>query len=417
MREPPNFPPPRRTPLGLMTVCLALGLGAGIIMDRVSLLARVPGYAVSDFRLMAEAWNLISRYYVDRPAVKPTALTYGAISGMVDALGDTGHSAFIDPEQVRQLQIMQSGRLKGIGVEIQLKNRQVVIVAPLDDSPAQRAGLRSGDVIMSVNGHSLAGITLVTHVVQLIEGPVGTPVELSVLDPRTHAIRTLTLIRAQITIRNVTWRLLPGTDIAHLRIAEFDHGVADELRGALRAIQARGARGLILDLRDDPGGILGEAVSVASQFLSRGNVLLVRDAKGAVTPVPVQSGGLAPRLPLVVLIDNGTASAAEIVAGALDDGHRAQLVGTTTFGTGTVLSQFNLSDGSALMLAVQEWLTPDRHSFWHKGIPPAVTVALPPNVSPLFPAAEQGLSAAGLKASPDVQLARALELLSRQIGT
>ena len=169
-----------------------------------------------------------------------------------------------------------------------------------------------------------------------------------------------------------------------------------------------------MDLRDNPGGVLDEAVAVASEFLANGNVLLVRDAQGKITPVPVRAGGLATNIPMAVLINGGSASASEIVTGALHDAHRAELIGETTFGTGTVLNEFPLIGGAALMLAIQEWLTPDGHSFWHKGIPPQIKVALPPDVSPLIPAAERGLTAIQLQSSDDKQLLRALAWLEEQ---
>jgi len=169
--------------------------------------------------------------------------------------------------------------------------------------------------------------------------------------------------------------------------------------------------GIILDLRNDPGGLLDEAIGVTSQFLSNGNVLLEKNAKGEVKPVPAKSGGVAIDMPLVVLINSGTASAAEIAAGALQDAHRAQLVGETTFGTGTVLNEFGLSDGSALLLATEEWLTPAGRVIWHRGISPDVQVGLAQTVTPLTPEAERGMSPTGWSDAHDEQLQRALDLL------
>lgn len=399
----------------LFALCLVFGMGAGVIFDRWMLGAYLPSDAVSDFRLMAQAWNIIERNYVDRAAVQPKALTYGAISGMVDALGDTGHSVFLTPEMVKQLHVDESGRLKGVGVEIQMKNRQVVIVAPIDDSPAQHAGLHSGNIIMSLNGQDITGMPL-NQVVRLIMGPAGTSVKLGVLDPQTHHLRNVTIVRAVVKINNVTWQRLPGTAVADVRLASFNDDAAKDLRQALQEIQGQKLRGLILDLRDNPGGELEEAVAVASQFLTNGNVLLIKDAQGKITSAPVKPGGLATNIPMAVLINDGTASAAEIVAGALDDAHRAILAGETTFGTGTVLRQFPLVNGSALMLAVQEWLTPDGQSFWHKGITPELKVALAPDVNPLVPAMERELTAAELRSSDDRQLLRALIWVAEKIG-
>jgi carboxyl-terminal processing protease len=210
----------------------------------------------------------------------------------------------------------------------------------------------------------------------------------------------------------VTWQQLPGTTIAHLRITAFSQGISQELQKALADIRKQGMTAVVLDLRNDPGGLLDEAVNTASQFLSSGNVLEEKNAQGHITPVPVKPQGMATDLPMVVLINGGTASAAEITAGALQDAHRATLVGETTFGTGTVLNEFHLSDGSALLLATEEWLTPAGRVIWHKGIAPDATVSLPTNVAPLIPEAERGMTTDQLHASGDEQLLRAIDVLS-----
>jgi carboxyl-terminal processing protease len=243
-------------------------------------------------------------------------------------------------------------------------------------------------------------------------GPAGTSVTLTILHAGTGRMQDVTLVRANITLDNVTWQRLPGTTVAHLRIVAFSQGVAGDLKQTLAEIQQAELAGLVLDLRANPGGLLDEAVSTASQFLDTGDVLLVKDAQGQTTPIPVEPGGVATGIPLVVLINGGTASAAEIVAGALQDAQRAKLVGETTFGTGTVLNEFPLSDGSVLLLATQEWLTPKGRVIWHQGLSPDVTVPLPPDVAPLLPATERDLTPAQLQNSGDVQVLRALELLA-----
>ncbi|HKV78710.1 MAG TPA: S41 family peptidase [Candidatus Sulfotelmatobacter sp.] len=224
-------------------------------------------------------------------------------------------------------------------------------------------------------------------------------------------MRQVTLTRATVQIRNVTWQKLPETKIVQLRIAAFNKGVGDDLRRALVQIKKEPVTGLILDLRNNPGGVLDEAVDCASQFLSGGNVLLVKNARGEKKPVPAKAGGQATEIPLAVLVNSGTASGAEIVAAALRDARRASLVGETTFGTGTVLSEFKLSDDSALLLAVEEWLTPAGDLIWHKGITPNVVVALAPGASPLFPESEHAMTVGQFHRSGDAQLLKALELL------
>ncbi|HMK51935.1 MAG TPA: S41 family peptidase [Thermodesulfobacteriota bacterium] len=394
---------------------LGLGLILGAILSCRLLIAfapdTIPPAAESNFRSMAEAWNTIERVYVDRSALNAKLMTYGAISGMVDALGDTGHSRFLTPEMVKQERNLTRGEIEGIGAEVQMKNGQVVIVAPIDGSPAQRAGLKPGDIILKVDDKDVSGLPL-DQAVEKILGSAGTRVKLTILDPQTGKTGDIIVIRARITLHNVTWTELPRTTAVHLRIATFSKGVSKELREALLSIEKEGATGLILDLRNNPGGLYDEAISAASQFLQGGNVLLEKNALGKVRPVPVRPGGVALAIPLVVLINGGTSSGAEIVAGALQDAHRAKLVGEKTFGTGTVLEAFPLSDGSALMLAIEEWLTPAGHLIWHQGISPDVVVTLPPEGTPLLPATERGMTAEKLRESRDLQLLRGLELLT-----
>jgi carboxyl-terminal processing protease len=363
-----------------------------------------------EMRLMAEAWNTIQQEYVRKESLPRREVAYGAISGMVDALGDTGHSAFLSPEMVRDLRRLQTGEFRGIGVEIRYKEGQVMVVAPMDGSPAQKAGLQPGDIIKKIYNDDVTDWPL-SKVVERIAGPAGTSVKLTIHNPKSGRTRQVTVQRANIKVRNISWVRIPGTGFAHLRLANFDRFVAKELRNALVSIQEQGIQGAVLDLRNNPGGILEEAITVASQFLSTGNVLLMKERSGSPVPVPVEKGGAAVNMPLVVLINGGSASAAEIVAGALQDGKRATLVGEKTFGTGTVLREFPLSDGSAILLAIEEWLTPAGRSFWHKGLAPDISVTLPDNATPLLPSMERGMTAEELMRSDDRQLLRALEVV------
>ena len=404
----------RLSMIGLIVLVFVLGLGGGVAVGQVLNPSQSNLTTANDgpnFGLIKDAWTTIQNVYVDRAALQSQPLTYGAISGMVNALGDTGHSTFLSPQMVQEERNLTQGKFEGIGIEVQAKNNNVVIVAPLDGSPAQRAGLRAGEVIIKVNGDDVTGLPL-NQVVKRILGPVGTSVTLTVFDPTTSNTTTVTLTRATITLHNVTWQRLPGTSIADVRIAAFSNGVTPDLQQALKEIQQQHLTGIVLDLRNNPGGLLDEAVGTASQFLKSGNVLLEKNAQGQTKPVPIDSGGLAPDIPMVVLINQGTASAAEIVAGALQDAQRAKLVGETTFGTGTVLNEFPLPDGSALLLATEEWLTPKGRVIWHTGISPDITVALPLTATLLLPETERNMTAAQLQASGDQQMLRALELLS-----
>jgi len=338
-------------------------------------------------------------------------MTYSAINAMTESLGDSNHSVFLSRSQAKRAGSAVQGNLIGIGVEIHTKDHHTVMV-PMDDSPAKQAGIRSGDVILEINGQDVSKWSpgqIASH----ISGEAGQAVNLTVSNPKDKQTRNVTVERASIKLKNVTWHLLPGTDIAHLRIAMFSDGVAGDLRKALGDLRRAGAKKLILDLRNNPGGALDEAVGTASQFLTSGNVLWEKDAASKLTAVPVEPGGVAPDLPMAVLVNGISASDSEIVAGALRDAHRAILVGDKTFGTGTVLSQFQLDDGSELLLAVEQWLTPNLHSFWHKGLDPDIRVPMPATMI-LQPTAETDLSEAEIRSSGDVQLLRAIECLSKK---
>jgi carboxyl-terminal processing protease len=249
------------------------------------------------------------------------------------------------------------------------------------------------------------------EVTSRILGPAGTQVTLTILTPSTGLEKEITLTRTKITIHNVTWQALPGTNIAHLRIAQFSAGSSDDLKKALQEIQSQKMTGLILDLRNNPGGYVPEVEVATSQFLKSGDIYQEKDSAGRIREVPVIKGGIATTIPMVLLVNSGSASGSEIAAGAIQDAGRAKLIGETTFGTGTVTRQFPLSDGSEVVLAISEWLTPSGRVIWHTGIKPDEEVKLDLNVIPLTPESERTMSAADLQASKDKQLLRAIELL------
>ena len=392
---------------------MALSLCVGVLFERWVMFAGVPSEASDQFILMSQAWKTIEHYYVDRGAIRPNSMAYGAINGMTESLGDTGHTMFLTPQQTKKADAAMQGKLTGVGIEIRARDRQTVVVAPIDGSPAQTAGIRAGDVILEVDGLPVTGLSF-PQIAGKISGQAGQLVELTVLNPRDGQKRVIKIVRAAMKVNNVSWHRLPGTSLAHLRIAMFSEGASNDFRKALEEIQKEGLAGIVLDLRNDPGGVLDEAVSIASQFLQSGYVLWEKDANSIINPVPVRPGGIATNIPMAVLINGGSASDSEIVAGALRDAHRATLIGETTFGTGTVLSEFDLNDGSTLMLAVQEWLTPIKQSFWHRGIEPDIKIRLGPETSPLLPNAERDMTESQMNTSSDTQLRMAIEVLTKQ---
>ncbi|HEY7024918.1 MAG TPA: S41 family peptidase [Candidatus Limnocylindrales bacterium] len=372
--------------------------------------ASQPPGAPSDFGLFWEALGVIQQNFVGRADIDPQTLTYGAIRGMVEALGDTGHTVFLTPEEAQAEQNALDQNVVGIGVLLGEKDGQSVIVSVVPGSPAEAAGLKAGDVITAVDGRSTVGVPP-DQLVDEVRGDAGSQVTLTVQRPSTGETLDFTITRAQIKFPSTSWTMVPGTDIALIRLSQFSAESANELLAARDAALAAGAQSIILDLRGNPGGYVDQAVRATSQFLHDKVVYISEDADGTQTQVKTDDSIASTDVPMVVLIDNNTASSAEIMSGAIQAAGRAQLVGQTTFGTGTVLLPFTLSDGSVIRLAVQRWLTPTGELIFGKGITPDVEVALGPNDVPIEPNDLKDMSPDQLSSITDVQLLKAIELL------
>ena len=421
-----------------VVVLLILAFGSGILLDRSGVFDQgsasapttassgasgasaigtlgpghtLPARAPANFGLFWDALTLIRQHFVDRSALTEQAITYGAINGLVTALGDPGHTVFLTPDEVKAEQAALNGSIVGIGVFLGVQGGQPVIQSVISGTPAAKAGVESGDLLIAINGKTALGLTT-EQIANLIRGPAGTKVTITVIHPNTTNPVQITITRAQISVPAVSWAMVPGTKLAMIQVIQFSQGASAQTVQAIAAARRSGATGIILDLRSDPGGLVNEAVGVASQFLGSGNVYIRQEANGTKIPVPVQAGGTALRTPLVVLVDYGTASSAEIVAGAIQDAGRAKVVGVRTFGTGTVLNQFPLPDGSALRLAVEEWLTPNGLHIFPNGITPNVVVDLPPGVQALDPGTIRTMTPAQLAAADDTQLAAAIKILA-----
>lgn len=325
--------------------------------------------------LFDQAWNIVDQNYVDRNAVNYQQMSYQAIQAMLGVLHDTGHTRFLTPAEVQSENQSLGGTFTGIGIYLtqDTTTKQVIITATVPGSPAEKAGFKRGDVIIAVNGTNVVGKDIPT-ISKLIEGPVNTSVSLTVLRPSKHQTLTIKVTRAVIQVPNVIMHYIAQDHIADIQILQFSDGVSSQLKDALTLAKQDGATKIILDLRDDPGGYLSEAINTVSEFIPGGNVLLEQNSTGQRTPVPVTGNTVNTTFPIVVLVNNNTASAAEIVSGALQDNHRAIIMGVKTFGTGTVLQEYMLSDGSAILLGTQEWLTPNGHFIRNLGITPNITV-------------------------------------------
>ena len=404
---------------------LVLTFSVGIGVGRLALPALggdgtttpAPTSGQTDFGLIREAWDTLHTKYVGASELNDKDLIYGAINGMTEAVGDTGHTSFMTPEERATRSNDLSGKYVGIGVRIDTTEDGLpLIIGVFKDSPAEKAGLVNGDEILAVDGKSTAGKEI-DEIVSWVRGEAGTSVTVTARTGASGKPRDVTMVRADVAVAPVSWTLVPGTKTALIRLDQFSAGAADNLKAVLGEVKDARADRILLDLRGNPGGYVNEADAVASQFLKSGTVFVERAADGHETRHEVQSGGLATDLPMVVLVDGGTASSAEIVSGAIQDAGRAQIVGIKTFGTGTVLGEFPLSDGSALRVGTVEWLTPDGRRIWHEGITPDVLVERASDAVPLDPEDVGKLKPSEIDHLADPQLARGLSLVTALTST
>lgn len=320
---------------------------------------------VSGLETVNEAWQIIFKDYIDKDKLDTKKLSQAAIRGIVEAIKDP-YTSYLDPE-THQLELRTlRGKYHGIGAHVTMKAGRLIVIAPIVDSPAERAGIKAGDTILEINDEPVSGMTL-TEAVLKIQGPPGTTVSLLVLhEGETEPVK-IEITRAEITVKTVFTERL--ANITYIRISYFSGTTAAELISALKDMPST-TKGIILDLRNNPGGSLQAVVDVASQFLSQGVVVNVVDNQGKQTSLEVKRGGLATEPPLIVLVNKGSASGSEVLAGALQDHGRAKLAGSTTFGKGSVNSIHSLRDGSALYLTVARWLTPSGRPIEGFGITP-----------------------------------------------
>ncbi len=353
------------------TFVAGFGIGHYVVQPRQALLAGTAEEHQSQFEIFWEAWRVIEdRFYTEEP-LDPERMTYGAIRGMVASLGDP-HTVFLEPAQADMFRADLEGEFSGIGATVTMSEEGYVrVTKPLPGSPAEEAGLRSGDLIIEVDGHPVQGLGLIQAIL-LIRGEEGTEVHLLV-ERIDDGPAEVTIQRAVITVPATEARMLQE-GIGYLAIYECTARAPAEVRDALRQLLADGVRALILDLRGNPGGYLHVAKEITSEFLDGGLVLIERGIDGKETRHEASSGGLATQIPMVVLVDGGSASAAEIIAGAMQDRSRGILVGEQTFGKGSVQINQRLSDGSALQITIRRWYTPNDRQIQGEGLSPDIPV-------------------------------------------
>ncbi len=329
--------------------------------------------AEEEFRVFWEAWRVVQDNYYGAP-VEPTKLTYGAIRGALETLDDP-FTWFAEPVVAERIREDATGRYYGIGAVVNLNDvGRVVIVRPFFGGPADQAGLKPGDVILEVDGTDTLGLTL-DEAVSMIRGPEGTPVLLMLQRQGVASSFEVEVVRAEIAIPSVEYRLLDD-EIAYLKLNDFRGHVPEEVHDALAELLAERPQGLILDLRDNPGGLLSSSIRIGSEFVAEGVIVLERGSNGLEEEYVAQGDGLATDIPLAVLVNEGTASAAEIVAGAIRDNDRGVLIGEQTFGKGSVQNPIDLSDGSHLRLTIAHWFTPNNQLIHRDGLAPDIEVPL-----------------------------------------
>lgn len=406
----------RSVVMGLM---LVLAVGAGIGIDRylveftpVGAQGEAELTAVDEFTTLEETYEVIRDNYVESDEITDQELIWGASTGMVDALGDTGHSTFLDPEEAIAFERSSRGELIGIGIQIDSESSPPRVIVPIQNSPAFKAGIQPGDIILTVDGQDTTELEPGTEVGSLIRGEEGTDVTLELQHQGETGSYEVTITRTRIKVDPVSWAMLPD-DVLWIRLSEFSSGATESMQAALREGKKLGAKSVILDLRANPGGLVFEAMGVGSQFLPDDSVLYRQlDREGQETGVrTVGSNGEWQDSPVIVLIDGDSASAAEIVSSALRDNERAELVGETTYGTGTVLLPIELDDGSSVLIGTDLWLTADGEEIWKKGVDPTIEVENEVGVPPSFPYLFENnqLTDTQLEELPDAQLVRAYE--------
>jgi carboxyl-terminal processing protease len=328
----------------------------------------------ADFGIFWQAWEMIDETHLNAKEIGADERVYGAIKGLVGALKDP-HSLYLEPGESKQFEEDIRGSFGGIGAELGIRKERLVIIAPLKDTPASRAGLRSGDVILRVNATSTDGIPI-DEAVRMIRGKEGTEVTLTIFRESWEKTRDIKITRERITIPTLDFEMKEG-DIAYIRLHSFNGNVGALFYQSIVKASVEGARGLVLDLRNNPGGFLDVAVSLAGWFLPRGTLVVSEEGRvGTINELRATGNGALANFPVAVLINEGSASASEILAGALRDHRKVKLIGAKSFGKGTVQQLVDLRDNSSLKLTIAHWVLPSGAVLEGKGLEPDIPVEL-----------------------------------------
>lgn len=330
------------------------------------------------FKVFWETWGIVEREFYNRGALDHQKMIYGATKGMVDTLNDPA-TVYLTPVNREVSDADLRGSFDGVGIHVDMRDGKLTVVSPIEGSPADQAGMKPDDVVTHVDGQPLVGKPL-NDILPLIRGPRGTSVALTVNRQSVSEALTFTMERAEIKVDSVRARML-DEGIGYLRISTFASTTAGETTQSLRDLMARQPKGVVVDLRSNPGGYLHSAVDVASQFMDSGVVLYQANGNGERQTYRAEAGGVATQARVAVLVNKGTASASEILAAALRDNGRAVLVGEKTFGKGTVQNVHELTDRSGLRVTTAQWLTPTEQPLHGVGIAPDIVAAEPPDAT------------------------------------
>lgn len=374
----------------------AIGRGHELILRTES--SQYVAHPDLDLAAFWQLWSLVEQKYVDTSELNNQKMLYGAMKGVVRALGDP-FSEFLSPQESEEFMDSLEGSLTGVGMEVGIRNDSLVVISPIRGSPADRAGMRPGDHIFKIDG-ALASDFSIFEAVKRIRGPIGTEVTLTIFRDGETAARDVKIVRERVEVASVTTDLR-SDGIAVVTVATFGENTATDFAKQLTDLQAKNVKGIVLDFRFNGGGFLDAAVEMVSSVLAQGNVVLIKERGVPDRTTPVTGRVILPTIPLVVLINGGSASASEIFAGALQDAKRATIVGEKSFGKGTVQELVKeFVDGSTLRITVARWFTPSGRNVTKDAIKPDVEVKITP---------------ADVDAKKDPQLERAVEILNSKL--
>ncbi len=370
------------TAAALMLIMLLVGFATGknlqISKGKLSInRGSIPQNA--DYSLLWDTLDMLNQKYVDRP-LDQQKLLYGAVSGLVAAVGDP-YTVFFDPKQAKDFADQLKGTFGGIGAEVGIKNDQIVVIAPLDETPAQKAGLIAGDAILAINGESTGNMT-VDQAVAKIRGNPGTDVTLTILHPGKRSPQDIKITRSQILVKSVKYdtKDVNGKKIGVIKLSQFGDDTKGLFEQSVQKALSDGDKGLIIDLRNDPGGYLDTAVAIASNWVDSGQTVVSEvNYKGDKKDYTASGLNQLKGIKTVVLVNGGSASASEILSGALQDYGLATLVGEKTFGKGSVQELSTLKDNSTVKITVAKWLTPKGRGINKLGLEPDIKVTLTPD--------------------------------------